>query len=167
MAAIIRVVPLRWYQRLGDLLMTPIMYLFSGTLWEKPQQTHRWNRQVVSFADRKELNQAQCCSAAPDWRACPRGSSLRFHLPLLGGWRHYVVLEPSGAEEWHVGWAILYTKESGLSRIRLSGPVRMLLGPELVNFFAIRASDSKQVPLKVIAVGRVGDRGPFCRAPLL
>lgn len=167
MAVTIEVVPLTWYERLGDLLMIPIMYLLSGTLWERPQQTHRWNWQTVSFADRKELNQAQCCSAAPDWQACARGSSPRFHLPLLGGWRRYVVLEPSGTEEWHVGWVILYTKESGLSRICLSGPVRMLLGPEPVNFFAVRASDGKQVPLRVIAMGRTGDRGPFCRVSFL
>ena len=57
---IVKVRPIGLLARLGDALMTPVMYLLAGTLREKPQQTHIWNIQkmpkegVENLADQRQ-----------------------------------------------------------------------------------------------------------------
>ncbi len=88
-----------------------------------------------------------------------------FHVPIFGGWRDYVVLSPySVNQEWHVGW--IASDVCGISRIKLSGPVRMLLGPGDVEFFGIDM-EGCQIPICKIGQGKIGDGGKYKRTPLL
>jgi hypothetical protein len=89
-----------------------------------------------------------------------------FHMPIFGGWRDYVVLAPTEDTGWYVGWVVPYGGHCGISRIKLRGPVRMLKGPDPTTFFALRASDGKQILIRSIGAGSLGDRGFFSRLPL-
>lgn len=156
--------PLGLIARCADFLMTPIMYLFSGTV-EAPQKTHRWNNVHLKRGDIKHLDSNEMVRCKGKNKALCRINPI-FHLPILGGWRDYVVLEPvESIENWHVGWVAGET--IGVSRIRLSGPVRLLLGSEDVTFFGVDAKDNFQIPIKKIGCGRIGHGGQYAKVPLL
>src|SRR3989344_2294378 len=138
MQAKFEVPSLGWPARLADKLMIPVMYLVSGTLNEKPQKTHRWNNKKLTKAEVGSLNQEEMAHCRGVSYANKR-HLLRFHIPIFGGWQSYVVLEPEHPQGWHVGW-IPQDTAAGVSRIQLSGPVRLLLGPDEVSFFGISAS---------------------------
>lgn len=88
-----------------------------------------------------------------------------FHLPILGGWKNYVVLEPyCKAQEWHIGW--ISEDVSGISRIKVRGPARLLLGPCNVSFFGIN-TDGYQIAIQKVGEGQIGDRGKYAQTPLL
>ena len=89
----------------------------------------------------------------------------RFHLPVLGGWRQYVVLEPEDTQDWYVGWIL--SDAIGISRIKLIGPVRLLIGPDDVSFFGINGKDYGQIPIRKIGEGRIGSGGSYAQMPLL
>lgn len=148
--------------RFADWLMTPLMYIVSGTFRESPQQTHRWNNTKLNKND-IVLNRQYMARGVGN-QDTPSGSFLRIHLPILGGLRNYVVLEPMTQGVWHVGW------EKGdriaVTRIPLKGPVRMLVGQGDAHFFGIDAN-GYQIPIKKIGTGRIGDRGPYTKLPLL
>jgi hypothetical protein len=163
----IRVRPLGRLARFADVLMTPIMYIISGTFREAPQQTHRWNNttlkpeQVAHLGDGKKVFCSGVASAGVRfWLSIPF-----FHIPLLGGWKDYVVLQPADTnQEWYIGW--LAHDVAGVSRIRIRGPVRMLLGPGDVSFFGVNL-EGDQIQLQEIGRGKIGDGGRFRNAPLL
>ena len=90
---------------------------------------------------------------------------IRFHIPIIGGWRDYVVVSPASHESWYIGW--ISAQSLAVSRIKVTGPIRMLLSSESVSFFAINPKNGEQVPLKKIGVGRIGDKGPHSQLPLL
>jgi hypothetical protein len=151
-----------------DLILVPFMYLAAGTFSEAPQQTHRWN--YTKFRPkyvRERLRGSRAiriCGVStecdPWWHFIPR-----FHIPIFGGWRHYVVLTPRdhiGA--WHVGWWT--RKGSAISRIPLHGPVRMLRGPKDTWFFAVD-KDGNQLVIDSLGTDMVGSGGEFSRLPLL
>ena len=143
------------------------MYVVSGTLRETPQQTHRWNNVTLhrQQLDHLQTELAVACPGVPTttdrfWLGLPV-----FHLPIFGGWKEYVVLSPSTAEQaWHVGWIAGDT--AGLSQITVRGPVRMLRGPGAVTFFGVTPA-GVQTPIQMIATGRIGDQGPYAASPLL
>ena len=147
--------------------MIPIMYVISGTLREIPQRTHRWNNtklkpsEIRHFEDRwKVFCQGVETSGTRSWFWIPL-----FHIPILGGWKDYVVLQPSDSnQEWHVGW--IASDTAGVSRIKLHGPVRMLLGPGDASFFGVDVRGT-QLPISEIARGHIGDNGPHKQVPLL
>ena len=164
----IHVQPLGWLARIADILMIPIMYLLAGTLKESPQQTHFWNNTKLSKKEVAELSHNMMVSCKGDCRAVGRKSflDLRFHLPIFGGWKQYVVLRPNNHEQdWYVGW--VSGIDSGIIRIELSGSVRMLIGPGEVKFFGINSDDNKQIAIKEIGRGHVGGNGPHSKIPLL
>lgn len=47
----LRIPPLGWKEYVGDALMFPLMLLASGTFFETPQRTHRWNNVKFSPAE--------------------------------------------------------------------------------------------------------------------
>lgn len=159
--------PLGWLARFADWLMTPIMYLLSGTLKESPQRTHAWNNMRLSKRDASIINLDRCvwCDRTPS--ASPRfflGLPL-FHMPVFGGWKEYVVLEPWGNHgAWHIGW--ITETSIGVSRLTLHGPVRMLLGSTEGAFFGISA-EGKQIPLTKVGVGTIGSGYLRTDIPLL
>ena len=168
MARRIHVQPLGWLARIADILMVPLMYLMAGPLNEVPQRTHRWNNTKLSAEIIKDLSDSYVIYCKGDDRAVGRNGllDLRFHLPIIGGWKQYVVLCPFDAnQDWYIGWRS--TIDAGVSRIKLRGPVRMLLGPGDVTFFGLNAETSEQINIKETGRGCVGDKGPYSQIPLL
>ena len=88
-----------------------------------------------------------------------------FHIPLFGGWSKFVVLETTQNELWYIGW--LTGDTLGVSKIPLTGPVRVLVGSLPAQFFALRLADGVQLELKSTGHGRVGTAGEFSKVPLL
>lgn len=159
--------PLNRLERFLDTLFTPIMYCVSGTFSEHPQMTHHWNnhhleRDSVSFL-RSEL-MMRCERRNQEKVRSNQG--IRFHIPILGGWKHYVVLEADNSSgQYYVGW--INDQVCGVSRIPLSGKVRLLVGPRTVQFFAIDQATGQQIALRKVGQGVVGKGGQHCHVPLL
>lgn len=166
MRAKISVSPIGNFAKILDFLMTPLMYLISGTFKEIPQRGHRWNNERLSRSDVELLDKSIMvhCEGIP--------SSMRsrwfflFHIPIMGGWRNYVVLKPAtGCLCWHIGY--ITSDMVGVSQVKLSNIVRMLIGPDEVFFYGIDAVTNEQIPIKEIGRGYIGKSGPFSRELLL
>jgi len=165
MAYILYVPPVGMLARVVDVLMVPIMYLVSGTIFERPQRTHAWHIQQLRLNEKTRLDQkimVHCngFNTRHKW-------DVLFHIPIFGGWRHYVVLHTIDYSlRWHIGWSS--PNQTAISRLVLKRgePVRMLLGPGDVSFFATTES-GYQLPLVVIGEGRLGDKGPHSKVTLL
>ncbi|OGD32372.1 hypothetical protein A3C91_04950 [Candidatus Azambacteria bacterium RIFCSPHIGHO2_02_FULL_52_12] len=165
----IHVQPLGWLARLADIGIMPLMYLISRTFKEAPQQTHFWNNTklksyAVEYLAKECMVRCDGVPASTRWHGIPI-----FHIPIFGGWKDYIVLEPSDparvSQEWYVGW--ITDDVIGISRIILRGPVRLLLGPCPVSFFGINAEKGKQLAVHKIGDGRIGNGGPHAQTPLL
>ncbi len=158
--------PLGFWGKLADIMMMPLMYLLSGCL-ERPQQTHFWNNQKLVRADAVTLNPLLAVRCIGDPNAANRtllGIPI-FHMPILGGWKKYTVLEPVSLKEpWHVGW--IAGDVVGVSRIIIRGKVRMLIGPGEVEFFGITPI-GEQLAICQCGEGYIGDNGPYSKVPLL
>lgn len=160
---------LGWIARFVNALMVPLMYLLSGTFRERPQHTHPWTCQRLSWeqeAHIQEINATKYDAV----KAIARHYwwDFRFHIPAWKGWRKYVVLDSMFGGKWYVGWRpqVCSNEESAeVSRIPQVGPVRVLLGPRDIMFFGIDAM-GVQVPIHKIGDGEIGDGGPFCKTPL-
>lgn len=151
--------------------MLPIMYLTQCTLREVPQRTHRWNNQ--KFVPNNSLDKEAKVRVKGDTKALRTrwlGFVPLFHIPIFGGWREYVVLEPlEDTVRWHVGWSIpTDARMNGywISNIPQRGAVRMLRGPQSTCFFGITRR-GRQIPLRIIGYGRIGAGGPYAKLPLL
>lgn len=167
MKAGIIVPPLWWLAKLADILMVPLMYLISGTLKEVPQQGHRWNSVRLSQSDVDGLDKSIMvhCFGISDKVIHSRWIFL-FHIPILGGWRNYVVLEPEKpGRDWYIGYQT--NDIIGVSRIRLTGRVRMLIGHGDVSFYGIDAEYHEQIAIREIGRGRIGEGGKFAKEKLL
>lgn len=153
--------------RIADYLMMPLMYFLQGTLREVPQRTHRWNNQKFKNNELSFLTSEKMFTVAGDSSAFRRwwGPLPIFHIPLLGGWSKFVVLETTQDEPWFIGW--LTGDTLGVSKIPLRGPVRVLVGSGPAQFFALRLIDGVQLELKSGGHGRVGNAGEFGKIPLL
>jgi hypothetical protein len=146
--------------------MLPVMYLVAGT-FERPQRTHRWNVRLLSEGERASIDHSRTLRVPGDPKAGPRwwGKLPIFHIPILGGWREYVALEPEcDGKDWRLGWVA--GAATGISMIPLSGPVRALRGPGESEFFGV-SRDGEQLPLREVGRGRIGDGAPFRKLELL
>ena len=151
-----------------DLVMTPLMYVVQGNLFESPQRTHFWNNlKLRKFSDMVAISRYCTMLNFPgDPSASDRWLGLvpLFHLPIFGGWKKYVVLEPAIAQAtWFVGWNS--RDVFGISRVPLTGPVRLLIGKDAVAFFAFNTA-GEPVELRQIGEGVLGQPGPFSKIPL-
>lgn len=151
---------------LADTLILPLMRLpFITHQDESPQLTHWWNnfRTKQSDADHLDRSLMVSCSGDPTAKVRLHRWDIRFHL---GWWPQYVVLEPTDyLDEWHVGWVA--APGAGASQIPVYGRVRMLIGPDDVAFFGVRATDYRQIRLREVGRGRLRDGGAFRQVPLL
>lgn len=86
------------------------------------------------------------------------------HVTQYGGWKRYLVLAPDTARDWYIGWR--WPGGAGVSRVRVKGPVRVLIGPGPTEWFGIEADTNVQVPITQLGEGRVGDNGEFSQVPL-
>lgn len=168
----IEVKPYPFIYKIFDTLLMPAMYLISRALNEAPQETHAWQLQKISANEREKLDRLRMVSLPGAYRGyLGKGyGGIMFHIPFLGGWKEYVVLEANEPPEvWHLGW---YTEDGGemrnfeVNRLQLFDPrVRVLRGPAgtTAHFFATTA-DGVQVPLRGIGEGKIGDKKfPFVR----
>lgn len=153
--------------KIGDYIMTPIMYLLQGTFREKPQRTHYWNNKKYTAKHISFLSAQMLVTIEPDPVALPRwfGIVPIFHIPILGGWKKYIVLEPiAPQDEWYVGWVAGDT--IGISQVRLTGSVRVLRGQSIVQFFGIN-EHGQQISVQKIGQGEIGKAGIHSHVPLL
>ncbi len=155
---------------IGDMLMLPIMFLVHWSLKESWQRTHFWNNIKIKDSDTIQNLRMDAhlipfggdASAASRWLL---GFIPIFHIPIFGGWKKFVVLEPvSYEEEWFVGW---YPGDvsAGISRIPLKGSVRVLIGRSNVSFFGLD-KEGNSIHLVQTGKGYVGKAGKFSHIPL-
>ena len=153
--------------KMADIFMLPIMYLLQGNIREVPQRTHRWNNQHMNNNSVRDLQSEMIVFADGQPTAHRRwlGPIPLFHMPIFGGWKKFIVIEPTQEiEEWFVGWVAF--DALGLSKIPLTGPVRLGVGPRQAEFFGL-AADGVQIPLRIVGEGVIGKAGHFSHIPLL
>lgn len=154
--------------------MAPLMYLVQGC-FEKPQQTHVWNNiKFRTDEERAIFNRDSMLTIHGDPTICSgRWYSLGkigiripiFHIPILGGWREYVVVAPQDpcVGLWCPGW---WTPDVvGVSQLRSRGAVRLLRGPQDAQFFGVDGK-GMQIRLKIVGYGRIGNHDPYAHLPL-
>ena len=167
MSALINVKPQGLVGAWADVLMVPLMYLASGTFRESPRRARFfWNNRKLSQDEVKQLR-SKIMVKVKGIKGEHDPADVLFpflHIPILFGWRNYVVLKPQArVKVWFIGRVTGDT--GGISRVPLSGGVRMLIGPGDVEFFAIE--NGKQIKLLEYGRGKIGWDGPFRKFPLL
>jgi len=76
------------------------------------------------------------------------------------------VLEPEKpGRDWYIGYKT--NDIIGISRIILTGRVRMLIGHGNVSFYGIDAECYEQIAIREIDRGRIGEGGKFAKEKLL
>jgi hypothetical protein len=124
--------------RLADACMYPLTRAFTARD-EATQRTHFWNNQKfgAEIADELRNSMTLFCPGLPDQIRRKHAFDVRFHLPRFGGWELYVVLMPvdESVRTWYPGW--LHANGGGISMVPVSGPVRLLIGPDGVHFFGV------------------------------
>lgn len=151
----------------ADMLMMPIMYLLQGNFSELPQRTHRWNNRHLKNLDITDLHIEKMAVAMGVPGAHERwlGPIPLFHMPVFGGWRKFVVLEPvEKTDIWFVGWVAF--DALGVSKIPLKNSVRLGVGPRQAEFFGVDRN-GQQIAIRVVGEGSIGEAGKYARVPLL
>lgn len=147
--------------------MVPIMYLLQGNVREVPQQTHFWNNNHLGNIDAFGLDADLFETVRSDPQATRRwfGPVPLFHMAIFGGWKQFVVVTPKEKpEKWFVGWIV--GDAFGLSKIPLSGPVRLGIGQAPAQFFGV-TMDGRQIDIDIVGYGTIGKAGEFALLPLL
>lgn len=155
---------------IADMALVPVMYLFQGNCKEVPQRTHVWNNQ-------KYRGERYVRSVSDDFTVYDKGNFLersrgwvRFHLPIAGGWKKFLVVSPVLEEHtpWHIGWHDWDSggEFAGISLIPVVGPVRVLQGDQPMRFFGISPLGD-QVPITLKGFGHIGKAGAYAKLPLL
>ncbi len=165
----IEIKPLGIFEKTLDILFLPIMYAIawiSGGFGESPQMTHRWNNFRFS-ADGLDTS-IMCRVKGISEKVQKQGNFFQnalFHIPFLGGSKNYVVVSPlNPSQGWHAGWHNEYV--TGVSRILVTKPVRLLIGPNPINFMGFDSA-GRQILVRVVWYGKIGDAGPFKKLQLL
>lgn len=167
-----------------DWFMVPLMWVASGFTTDSLQKTHAWHVQRVSPANFSQFihsHKSLVKVKGDDGTWMKKKNRVFFHVPILGGWRNYVVLAPLdsvGSDGWRIGWVTISPrKEYAVNKIPLHGPVKMLVGPESQEhvFIGIETYEDltpskhllgRQIPLVVIGRGVNGDK-KYSHLPLL
>jgi hypothetical protein len=146
--------------------MRLLLRLTTGAADEAPQQTHFWNNTKFPPERLKDFDQELFvrCEGVPD--APPVGLCGMGYIHAFTKWRQYAAISPERPEEgWHIGWTNEHV--SGVSRIRLTTPVRVTLGPGPNAFFGVASKDGAQRKVTEIGRGVLGHGGPLSKLPLL
>lgn len=141
---------MRWIDR----LMYPLMYILGGCSSDV-QYTHPWHVVAVSCEIDSNLT-ISTISTDPTrvlWAWLPF-----FHMPIIGWWSHYVVLQTTYHQK---PWFIGRLEADGSTRIHklpLDDKVKVLVGPKgnAITFFWLD-KDGKQISLQYIAYSKVWD----------
>ena len=163
-------VPQDAYGYLADIAISPFMYLFQGNYNEIPQRTHVWNNdKFVGSRYVDSVSSEYTFYDSGNNEEKPKGL-VRFHLPVLGGWKNFLVLSPVLEEvtSWHIGWHNWDEGGvfAGISLIPIRGCVRVLQGDKPMRFFGI-LPHGIQVPICLKGFGTIGQAGAYATLPLL
>lgn len=167
----IEIRPLGIFEKTLDILMLPIMYII---LWlskgyrESPQLTHFWNNLKLPRSLTPDLSLTCLVKGIPE-EVRSQGNVIKnalFHMPFCGGAKNYVVVSPIHIPPggWYAGWH--NEKVHGVSRILVRKPVRLLVGREDINFMGFDC-EGRQIFVRVVCHGKIGDAGPLRKMPLL
>jgi hypothetical protein len=152
--------------RVLDWALAPLMYVLGGCKLDSIQETHYWHCQRVSAPHEVDyiasiiIRGDDSSSFANALTPLPL-----FHIPLIGGWRNYAILEvQSTVATWHVGWIHLVVPagsrpRSHVQRLPIAERnIRVLKHPHgyVTKFFAVD-SCGNQIPVKCVGEGRLGD----------
>lgn len=158
------IVPVSAYAKIANRILDPLMILLNGSSIDSPQQTHIWNNASI---DPDFLQSEMMVHEEGRIKKVPRWFLFLpiFHIPILGGWREYIVIKPIISESaWHCGWMV--DNICGFSRIQLEGPVRLLIADKKSSYFGLKP-DGTQIPVSVVGYGKIGITSVFSRLPLL
>jgi hypothetical protein len=147
--------------RLVDFAMKPIMFVLGGFNRNSLQETHPWH--LYRNIDEKNIDLSLVYTHQGDDSSLIQKHALfLFHSPIFGGWKKYIVLEPSTSERpFYIGWTIQTknTRKTEVHKLPIyENSIRVLSGSPLFSgyFFALSA-EGEQVPIKCIGQGRLGD----------
>jgi hypothetical protein len=146
--------PLGGAARFADKLAYPLMQYFAAP-GDSSQLTHFWNNTRVQRTAVDHLNTDLMVELPGDPSAPARNYRVdtRFHR---GAWKTYVVLQPKTYRgKWYVGWKM--ASGAGVSRIPVANCVRLLVGPDNVQYFGVRLGTCEQIALKLVDIGKLGD----------
>lgn len=151
-----------WYERAGDALLTPFMWLING--FRTPvQETHGWHTVDVPgkfFPAAKGVK-----IVGNDTARFGHGSPMGlFHMPIFGGLTKYAVVKAQGVSgHWHL--CFKGPVNAQIHRLQIVDPmVKVLVGKH--NWYVYGVDDSgKLLRLKVVGHGKIGD-GQFPRVRL-
>ena len=149
------------FYRIIDFCMLPIMFLLGWLRRDAMQETHAWH--VWRDFRSGDINQALSVKYTGSDRTFHRHYVFLFHVPMLGGWKKYLVVQPHDKKlDYRIGW-IVYDKKRlkrvGVQRLIVhKQPIRILSGPANYSgyFFAVDV-DGKQIKLEKIGEGMLGD----------
>ena len=155
---------------IADMAMAPLMYLFQGNCKGVAQRTHVWNNQ-------KYCGARYVHAVSDDFTVYDEGNSaeksrgvVRFHLPIVGGWKKFLVIGPVLQEHapWHIGWHNWDSggEFAGVSLVPVVGCIRVLQGDMPMRFFGI-LPQGDQVPVTLKGFGHIGQAGAYAQLPLL
>ena len=155
------------FTNVADQVMRPVMFALGGFKQDSIQETHFWHNQAI---DRSEIDESLTVLIhGDDNHARIRTNRVfpipMFHIPILGGWRNYVVLRVGGdVPYWHIGWMhrtcapgsrLLAT----VQRLRITDRDVKVLTQSVgfvTEFFAF-APSGEQLPVSVVDRGKLGD----------
>lgn len=156
-----------------DRLMSPLMWLAGSTL-DSLQQTHAWHVQKIPahlLASAKwdlisNTSSKIVIAIGNEETWMNKKQKGIFHIPILGGWKNYIVLAPTMSVEkispsgWRIGWYSVGPRPGlEINAIPLYGPVKMLIGsPDFkTTFFGVNADTYEQIDIVEIGSGTNGD----------
>lgn len=151
--------------KVADGLMLPLMYLLQGNFRELPQRTHRWNIFFLKTMQIEDFDRSKAVFFDPDDSAIKRwfGPVPLFHIPILGGWKKFGVVQPKeSVDEWFIGWTAYNVP--GLSKIPLNGPVRIGIGNESPAYYGFDRN-GEQIEIVSAGEGYIGKAGIFAQVP--
>lgn len=94
-----KIKPLLFWEKSLDILFIPIMRIISGAPTEEPQISHLWNVSSLSETDIKNLDKNLMIKDVGTKIGVIRNRFLpKFHIPILGGWKQYIVISPKHPE---------------------------------------------------------------------
>ena len=158
------------YFRILDYLMMPLMWVLCGFGLELPQETHRWHMRNYPIIKVPKDKLVKIQGDDPSKYAA-KGFPF-YHIPLLGGWKNYIILEAKNyGRYWNIGWIVEFKNQDRavyqIQGSRIYDPrIKLLKGinDSDKSFFAI-GETGDFVDIKLVDQGIIGD-GKFRKVRL-
>lgn len=152
-----------FYFRFLDLLLFPLMWILSGFKLELPQETHPWHMQEI---DEMQIPKDKLIEfIGNDNSKFSNKDKPFFHVPVLGGWRDYIVLEAENyGKYWRIGWILKYHNsnqktDSQIQKLKIKSPyIKLLSGiDDSKKYFFAVSENGNFADLKIVGSGTLGD----------